>query len=59
MKTKVLHGDLRQHIPPLIAEGVKVDAIVCDPPYELTTLRPGGRSEAKRSAAPSWVASWA
>lgn len=27
-----------------------VDAIVCDPPYELTSKRPGGRSEATRGA---------
>lgn len=32
----------------LIAEGVRVDAIVTDPPYDLTSARPGGRSEATR-----------
>ena len=50
MSVRILHGLLQDRIPELIAEGVRVDAVVCDPPYELTSRRPGGRSEATRGA---------
>ena len=50
MSVRALHGSLQDRIPDLIAEGVRVDAVVCDPPYELTAKRPGGRSEATRGA---------
>lgn len=50
VSVRALHGSLQDRIPDLIAEGVRVDAVVCDPPYELTAKRPGGRSEATRGA---------
>lgn len=35
MSYKVLHGDCKDKLRELIAEGVQVDSIVTDPPYEL------------------------
>lgn len=46
MTVSILKGDCRQ-IMFVLGENV-VDSIVTDPPYELTSARPGGRSEATR-----------
>lgn len=46
MTVQILHGDCRQLMFTL-GENF-VDSIVTDPPYELTSARPGGRSEATR-----------
>lgn len=35
-KVRVEHADMLEAIPRLVAEGVMVDAVVCDPPYHLT-----------------------
>jgi site-specific DNA-methyltransferase (adenine-specific) len=43
---KILQGDCREVMRTLA--DASVDAIVTDPPYELTSARPGGRSEATR-----------
>lgn len=48
MTIKILQGDCRE-VMRTLAES-SVDAIVTDPPYELTSKRPGGRSEATRGA---------
>lgn len=48
MSMRLLTGDCRAVLPTLPENSV--DAIVCDPPYELTSARPGGRSEATRGA---------
>ncbi|KQO50838.1 hypothetical protein ASF14_11155 [Sphingomonas sp. Leaf257] len=40
----MLHGDCRALMADM--EGCSVDSIVTDPPYELTSSRPGGRSPA-------------
>lgn len=40
----LLHGDCRTLMSEM--EGCSVDSIVTDPPYELTSARPGGRSPA-------------
>lgn len=48
MTIKILQGDCRE-VMRTLAES-SVDAIVTDPPYELTSARPGGRSEATRGA---------
>jgi len=48
MTIRILHGDCREVMATLPESSV--DAIVCDPPYELTGARPGGRSEATRGA---------
>lgn len=42
----VLHGDCRALMAAM--DEASVDSIVTDPPYELTTARPGGRSPATR-----------
>lgn len=47
---EILQGDCRDVMRSLIERGVRVDAIVTDPPYELTSKRPGGRSEATKGA---------
>lgn len=44
MTYEVLHGDCRTLMADM--EGCSVDSIVTDPPYELTSARPGGRSPA-------------
>ena len=36
MSARVEHGDCRELIPQLVAEGVVVDAVVTDPPYHLS-----------------------
>lgn len=46
MTISILHGDCRELMFTL-GENF-VDSIVTDPPYELTSARPGGRSEATR-----------
>lgn len=46
MSVRIITGDCREQMA-LLPEA-SVDAIVCDPPYELTAARPGGRSEATR-----------
>lgn len=46
MTVSILKGDCRQ-VMFVLGENV-VDSIVTDPPYELTSARPGGRSEATR-----------
>lgn len=46
MTVRILQGDCREVMRTLANAGV--DAIVTDPPYELTSARPGGRSEATR-----------
>lgn len=39
MSTVTLHeGDNREHLRRLIAEGVRVHSVVCDPPYGLTSV---------------------
>lgn len=43
---RLLTGDCRDVMKGLADNSV--DSIVCDPPYELTSARPGGRSEATR-----------
>lgn len=42
MTVRILHGNLEDRIPALIAEGVLVDSIVTDPPYDLTNRGGGG-----------------
>lgn len=44
MSVRIEHGDCREVIPRLVAEGVVVDAVVTDPPYHLisTVNRFGG-----------------
>ncbi|WP_454280497.1 DNA-methyltransferase [Sphingomonas sp. Marseille-Q8236] len=44
MTYEVLHGDCRALMAEM--EGCSVDSVVTDPPYELTSARPGGRSPA-------------
>lgn len=44
MTAHVLHGDCRILMADM--EGCSIDSIVTDPPYELTSARPGGRSPA-------------
>ena len=46
MTVRILQGDCREVMKTLA--DCSVDSIVCDPPYELTSARPGGRSEATR-----------
>lgn len=46
MTVRILQGDCREVMRTLA--NASVDAIVTDPPYELTSARPGGRSEATR-----------
>lgn len=46
MTVRILAGDCREVMRTL--DENSVDAIVTDPPYELTRARPGGRSEATR-----------
>ena len=46
MSVRILQGDCRE-VMRTLAEN-SVDAIVTDPPYELTSARPGGRSESTR-----------
>lgn len=46
MTVSILKGDCRK-VMFVLGENV-VDSIVTDPPYELTSARPGGRSEATR-----------
>lgn len=46
MTVRIVEGDCVERMREM-PEG-SVDAIVTDPPYELTTARPGGRSEATR-----------
>lgn len=48
MTIRILQGDCREVMKTL--DENSVDSIVCDPPYELTTKRPGGRSEATKGA---------
>ncbi len=48
MTVRILQGDCRE-VMSTLAEN-SVDAIVTDPPYELTSARPRGRSEATRGA---------
>ena len=36
-KVRIIHGDCLEVIPQLVAEGVQVDAVCCDPPYHLTS----------------------
>lgn len=48
MTVRLLQGDCRMVMATL--PEASVDAIVTDPPYELTSARPGGRSEATRGA---------
>lgn len=45
MTVEILRGDCRTMLS-LFVEDNSVDAIVTDPPYELTSARPGGRSPA-------------
>ena len=35
-KIELLHGDCLEEMDKLISEGIKVDAIICDPPYGST-----------------------
>ncbi len=58
MTVRVIHGDMLEAIPHLVAEGVVVDAVVTDPPYHLlpTVSRfkaaaIGGDSDVERRAA--------
>ena len=32
MQNRLLHGDCLEEMDKLISEGIKVDAIICDPP---------------------------
>lgn len=34
----MIHGDCMDALPQLLAEGVLVDAVVCDPPYGLAFM---------------------
>ena len=36
---RLIHGDCLEEMDKLIAEGVKVDAIICDPPYGTTACK--------------------
>jgi DNA modification methylase len=47
MSATIYTGDCRSVLD-LMFDDDSVDSIVCDPPYELTQKRPGGRSEATR-----------
>jgi DNA modification methylase len=38
---RVIHGDMREQLLALLADGVRVHSIVTDPPYHLTALTPG------------------
>jgi DNA modification methylase len=42
MSVRVEHGDCLDVMRQFAADGVRVDAIVCDPPYHLTTGKRGG-----------------
>ena len=48
MSIRVEHGDSLDVLPALLAEGVLVDAVVCDPPYHLSSIvkRFGGENAA-------------
>lgn len=46
MRIKILQGDCREQLKTLADNSI--DSIVTDPPYELTSKRSGGRSEATR-----------
>jgi DNA modification methylase len=48
MTVRLLLGDCREVLKTL--PDASVDSIVTDSPYELTSARPGGRSEATRGA---------
>jgi DNA modification methylase len=41
MSVRIEHGDMREVLARLIADGVTVQSIVSDPPYHLTALTPG------------------
>jgi DNA modification methylase len=47
MSTTIYTGDCRRVLDFMFDEN-SADSFVCDPPYELTQARPGGRSEAMR-----------
>lgn len=38
MTVAIHHGDMRDVLAGFIAEGVRVDSVVCDPPYHLTSI---------------------
>ena len=39
MQNRLLHGDCLEEMDKLISEGIKVDAIICDPPYGTTACK--------------------
>ncbi len=39
MQNRLLHGDCLEEMDKLISEGIKVDAIICDPPYGITACK--------------------
>src|SRR5712671_1554919 len=43
MTTRVIHGDMLEVIPQLVADGVVVDAVVTDPPYALVGASDRGK----------------
>lgn len=47
---KLFNGDCLEVMDKLIADGVKVDAVITDPPYELTPHGGGSQSLANRSS---------
>jgi DNA modification methylase len=49
---KLIHGDCLEKMDKLIAEGVKVDAIITDPPYGIIT---GGDKDGVNSKRPSGI----
>lgn len=53
MTVRVVHGDLRDRIPELIAEGVRVDAVVTDPPYHLTQTSRGAHAKTNNPGSPA------
>ena len=53
MTVRVEHGDMLEVLPRLLADGVQVDSVVCDPPYHLQSIvkrfAKSGRTESTRT----------
>jgi site-specific DNA-methyltransferase (adenine-specific) len=54
-RVRVIQGNCLAEVPRLVAEGVVVDSIVCDPPYHLTsTVKRFGKSNMQHSSPDTW-----
>ena len=38
MTVRIIHADMLEALPQLLADGVRFDSVVCDPPYHLTSI---------------------